>query len=79
MTWPAGGADGSLKVWDKRNVDKAAFSFHTHTSPLLRVEWANYACNPGEGLSPSPNHIVLCLLQNSSHLNVNLPIVCSSA
>lgn len=42
-----GGADGSLKVWDKRNVDKAAFSFHTHTSPLLRVEWANYACNPG--------------------------------
>jgi len=42
-----GAADGGLKVWDKRNTGQAAFSFDTHTSPLLRVEWANYPKNPG--------------------------------
>ena len=44
----AGAADGSLKVWDRRNTGKAAFSLDMHTSPLLRVEWANYPNNPGE-------------------------------
>jgi len=46
----AGAADGGLKVWDKRNTGQAAFSFDTHTSPLLRVEWANYPKNPGDCL-----------------------------
>ena len=38
----AGAADGGLKVWDKRKLDQAAFSFGVHSRALMRVEWASY-------------------------------------
>ena len=38
----AGAADGALKVWDKRKLDQAAFSFDVHSRALMRVEWASY-------------------------------------
>ena len=47
---PAGAADGSLKVWDKRKLGpdggSALFTFNHHTGAVLRAEWSPSA--PGE-------------------------------
>ena len=37
-----GGADGTLKIWDRRKPGGAQHTFELHTRPLMRVEWANY-------------------------------------
>ena len=42
---PAGAADGSLKVWDKRKLaadggGHALFTFNHHTGAVLRAEWS---------------------------------------
>ena len=44
-TCPAGAADGSLKVWDKRKLaadggGHALFTFNHHTGAVLRAEWS---------------------------------------
>ncbi len=48
--YPAGAADGSLKVWDKRKLGpdggNALFTFNHHTGAVLRAEWSPSA--PGE-------------------------------
>ena len=38
----AGAADGSVKVWDRRNLSTALHSFRPHNKPIMRVEWAPY-------------------------------------
>ena len=38
----AGAADGSVKVWDKRDLSTALHSFRPHNKPIMRVEWAPY-------------------------------------
>lgn len=36
---PAGAADGTLRVWDRRKTASPAFSFHHHSQAVTVVEW----------------------------------------
>ncbi|EIE23954.1 WD40 repeat-like protein [Coccomyxa subellipsoidea C-169] len=37
-----GAADGSVKVWDRRQLKEAVHTFKLHDSAIMRVEWAPY-------------------------------------
>lgn len=38
-----GAADGTLKVWDRRKPDAAAFAFHHHSAAATVVEWSPHS------------------------------------
>ena len=54
LLYHAGAADGSVKVWDRRNLSTALHSFRPHNKPIMRVEWAPY--KKGEALTHAPHY-----------------------
>ena len=81
--YPAGAADGSLKVWDKRKLGpdggSALFTFNHHTGAVLRAEWSPSA--PGELHMPTHQDL-LCspsLQQTWPHITCQHIKICLAA